>query len=107
MNESKEKLLYDKIANNIQGNIVKINEILSNCKIDSNFVSSESEVKKFFESETSSNNIIKNESTTEYYDSNSLTELFKMLESGNVLSQGHKPLAIARSVSLSSLGEIQ
>lgn len=108
MEQSEQRLYYDKIANNIQGSIVKVNKILSNCKINSNLASDESQEKisKFFESETSSS-IIKNKSRAEQYDSNSLNELFKLLENGNTLSHGHKPLVMARSLSISSLGKIQ
>lgn len=108
MENSEQKLLYDKIANNIQGNIIKINNILSGCKITSNFASDESQEKiaNFFEQRTETCSLVKNQSSSEYYDANTLSELFKLLESGSSTNNTHKPLGITRSVSVSSLGKI-
>lgn len=102
-----QKLFYDKIANQIRGNIVKINEILSTCKINSNFATNESQEKiaEFFGQHSDTSSIIRNESSSEYYDSNTLAELFKILDSGSS-SHVHKPSTITRSVSVSSLGEL-
>ena len=103
--ESLEKLQYDKIANEIQGNIGRINEILSSCEIGSNFVSNKSEEKIVeFLKKSEDLSLIKNVSSSEYYDSEKLSALFQMLDnSGGAL--GTKQAVRSRVGSVSSLSE--
>lgn len=80
MDEAKQKEIYDKVADHIDNNRDKINEILSNCAITSNFFSEET-IKKYEEIlNFDVSSCILNEPSEEQYDINTINSIFKMLE---------------------------
>lgn len=105
MSNETQKELYDKIANFIQQNGDKINEILSNSTVNSNILTEETQ-KKFEEAlKVEISNVQENTASDEYYDPEVIDSIFRMLDSGKTSSANPKLIRSTsqRSISVSSL----
>lgn len=81
MDHEKAQFIYDEIADNVKANIFEINKVLSNCSIESKFATNSTEKKFRKILSLSSENIMKNEAISEYYDLSKVNIILEMLDS--------------------------
>jgi hypothetical protein len=103
--EAELKPKFDRIADQIVRNKEEINNILSNCSVESKLISVEfqKKIEEIFNSNTS--DIIQNKASDEYYDTETIDTIFKYLDSGKPAQQSRlfrseSQLSISSTMSL-------
>jgi hypothetical protein len=101
MQELNDTLIYDKVANKIQGNVNRINSILANCSIATKL--DNQEMQRKFENILNINteSIIRTTPTSEYYDLDKVTKVLEMLDKSDAGDSSKK--IRSRAESLTSL----
>lgn len=96
------KLKLDRIADQVVRNAEEINNILSNCSVESNLLSTEfqNKIEDIFNSNTS--NILNQQTTDEYYDLETIDTILKHLDSGKPAQQTNR-ISLIRSESQRSI----
>lgn len=104
MENSRQKQLYDEVANHIQERSKEVNTILSNCSITSNFESQETQSKLEKVLSIDASSVVRKVSSENFYDSESLETIFKMLSTAN--SHPTKQPRLIRSLSQGSVASL-
>lgn len=80
MESISEKVLYEKVTENIRENVGAINKQLDNCSFDSKIATTETEDKIVSFLSLNAAELMKKEPKSEYYDLEKVTRIFEMLD---------------------------
>lgn len=100
MDSFSEKVLYNQVSDTIRSNIDSINQILSNCAINSKTANEEEKLLNFLSID--SNKLLVDGHKADYYDFDEVAKVFNMLESSKP-DVKKRPKTTSRSESVSSL----